>query len=49
MDAYKAMALLESRLINSPRKKTVVYENADHDFKVFGDKIVKEVINFISS
>lgn len=48
MDAHKAMTLLESKLINSPRKKTVVYENADHDFEGFGDKIVNEVINFIN-
>jgi len=48
MDAHKAMTLLEGKLINSPRKKTVVYENADHDFEGFGDKIVNEVINFIN-
>jgi alpha-beta hydrolase superfamily lysophospholipase len=47
IDAYKSMTLLESNLVNSPRKKTVVYENAEHDFIGFGDKIVYEVINFI--
>lgn len=48
VDAHKAMKILESELKNSPRKKTVVYENAAHDFEGFGDQIVKEVIEFVS-
>lgn len=48
MDAHEAMKLLESQLINSPRKKTIIYENAEHSFDGFGDQIVKDVLNFIS-
>ena len=48
MDAYKAMELLKNQLINSPRKKMVVLDEANHDFEGFGDEIVKEVLNFIS-
>jgi hypothetical protein len=49
IDPYKAMELLESQLINSPRKKTIVYEGAAHDFSGFGEKITKEVIKYINN
>jgi len=48
MDAYQAMALLESKLVNSPKKKMIVYENADHDLTGFSNNIVREVIEFIN-
>ncbi len=47
MDPYKAMQLLETQLKNSPRKKTIVYENADHSFNGFEENIVKDVLDFI--
>jgi len=47
MDAHKAMKTLEKELINCPRKKTVVFDNAQHDFKGFGQQIVDEVIKFV--
>lgn len=49
MDAYKAMQLLDSQLVNSPRKKTIVYKDAEHSFDGFGDQIVKDVLDFINS
>lgn len=49
MEAYSAMNLLESQLANSPRKKTIVYENAEHSFEGFEDNIVNDVIDFINS
>ena len=47
MDAYKAMEILENELKACPKKKTVVFENAQHDFKEFGQQIVDEVIKFV--
>ncbi len=47
MDPYKAMKVFEEKLIGSPRKKTIVYENAKHSFDSFGDNIIKEVVEFI--
>lgn len=49
IDPYEAMKKLEKELIKSPRKRTIVYKDADHDFKGFGEKIVEEVLHFISS
>lgn len=49
LDANKAMNILESQLSNSPRKKTVVYGNAKHDFNGFEDRIVNDVLEFINS
>lgn len=48
MDAYKAMSLLESQLVNSSRKKTIVYKDAEHDFNGFGEQICKDVLTFIN-
>jgi pimeloyl-ACP methyl ester carboxylesterase len=48
IDPYEGMQILEKQLINSPRKKTVVYEGANHDFKGFGEEITKEVLDFIN-
>jgi pimeloyl-ACP methyl ester carboxylesterase len=47
MDAYKAMDTLEEHLINSLGFKTVVYENAEHDFEGFGEEIAREVMSFV--
>lgn len=47
MDPYKAMEMLESQLISSHKKKTIVFENAEHSFDGFGERIVKEVVYFI--
>lgn len=47
-DAYAAMQQLESELKHCPRVKTVVYEEADHDFTGFDKQIVRDVIEFIS-
>lgn len=47
IDPYKAMEILENQLIKSPRKKTVVYENAKHSFKGFEEEITKEVMEFV--
>ena len=49
IDAYKAMKKLKTELKKSPRVKTVVYDGAEHSFDGFGDKIVKEVVDFINS
>lgn len=49
IDVYEAMNLLKSQLINSPKKKTVVYENAEHNFDGFGDNIASDVLDFINS
>jgi pimeloyl-ACP methyl ester carboxylesterase len=49
MDPKLAMEKLKSELKNSPRVETIVYEGAEHNFNGFGDKIVKEVINFVNS
>jgi hypothetical protein len=42
------MKLLEDQLVNCPRKKTVVYKGANHDFKGFGEDIANEVLDFIN-
>lgn len=44
-----AMKILESRLINSVRKKTVYLDGAGHGFDGFDEQITKEVISFVSS
>lgn len=48
MDPYMAMQVLEKELKNSPRIKTIVLKNAEHDFAGFGQNIVEEVIRFLS-
>lgn len=47
MDAHEAMKKLESELKNSPKVKTLVYENAEHSFNGFTERIVQDVIEFI--
>ena len=49
IDAYEGMKILESQLINSPKKETHVYENGVHDFTGFGEDITKRVLNFIQN
>lgn len=46
-EPLKAMHILEQELVQSPRKKTVIYEGAKHDFAGFGERIVQEVLSFI--
>lgn len=48
MNAYDAMLLLERELVGSPRKKTIVYDGAEHDFCGFERCIVQDVLDFIS-
>lgn len=48
IDPYKAMQILEEELINCPRKKTIVYVGADHDFVGFEEKISQEILKFIN-
>lgn len=48
IDPKKAMMLLKSELKNSPRVKTIVYEGAEHSFNGFGERIVDDVLDFIS-
>lgn len=45
--AYKAMQMLEEQLINSPRKQTVVYEGAEHDFAGYAEKLVEDILKFV--
>jgi pimeloyl-ACP methyl ester carboxylesterase len=47
IDPPKAMEKLKEQLKSSPRVHTIVYENAEHSFDGFGDRIVKDVIEFI--
>jgi pimeloyl-ACP methyl ester carboxylesterase len=47
MEVHKAMEKLESELKSSPGVKTIVYDNAEHSFDGFGEKIVKDVIDFV--
>lgn len=47
MDAHIAMDKLKLELKNSPRVKTIVYENAEHDFVGYEKNIVKDVVNFV--
>lgn len=46
-EPHKAMHILEQELVQSPRKKTVIYEGAKHDFAGFGERIAEEVLSFI--
>jgi len=48
IDPKEAMVLLQSELKNSPKVKTVVYEGAEHSFNGFEEKIVNDVLDFIS-
>lgn len=47
IDPYKAMQILTDKLINCPRKKTIVYKNAYHPFEGFEQNIVKDVVRFV--
>ncbi len=47
IDPKLAMNKLRLELKNSPRVKTIVYEDADHGFDGFEDKIVEDVVQFI--
>lgn len=49
IEPHEAMRILESKLVNAPRKKTIVYDGADHGFTNFGNNITKEVLEFINS
>ena len=48
-DAYKSTEMLKENAINCKKFKGVVFENAEHDFHGFEDRIVKEVLGFISN
>lgn len=49
MNTNDAMKMLKSELTSSPRVQTIVYENAEHDFVGYENKIVCDVISFIST
>lgn len=49
MDVYKAMEILEKELKNSPKKKTIVYKDAEHSFDGFEEQITQDVLAFINS
>lgn len=49
VDPYKAMDMLEKELKKSPKVKTLVYKGSEHSFDGFEERIVKDVLNFISS
>lgn len=46
-DAYKSTEMLKKNAINCKKFKGVVFEDAQHNFQGFEDRIVKEVISFI--
>lgn len=48
-EPYAAMQVLERELVNAPRKRTVVFDGAKHNFDGFGEQIVQEVVTFISN
>ncbi len=48
MNPIEAMKLLENKLIKSPKVKTIVYENAEHDFVDFEENIVHDAISFLT-
>jgi pimeloyl-ACP methyl ester carboxylesterase len=47
IEPHEAMRLLEKQLRNSPKVKTVVFENAAHDFEGFETQIIENTIQFI--
>lgn len=47
IDPKLAMEILEKQLLNSPRKRTVVYNNAGHDFIGFEEQLVQDIIDFL--
>jgi len=49
MQAKEAMEKLETELKNSPKVKTIVYDNAKHSFEGFETNIVEDVIKFIEN
>lgn len=44
----KAMRMIKNSAINSEKVMTMIYENADHSFDGFGDKIAKDIIEFLN-
>lgn len=48
MEPHEAMHLLEKQLVNSPKVKTAVFDNATHSFEGFEQQIVDDVVEFIS-
>lgn len=47
MEPKKAMILLKKELKNSPRVKTVLYKDAEHNFEGFEKDIVRDVLDFV--
>lgn len=48
MNPHKAMDKLKVELKNSPKVETIVYEGAEHSFEGFENKIVEDVVEFVS-
>ena len=46
-DPYKSNEMLKENATNCKKFKGVVFENAQHSYQGFEDKIVKEVLSFI--
>lgn len=46
-DAYKSTEMLKENAINSRKFKGIVFDNAEHDFDGFEDRIVKEILDFV--
>lgn len=47
IDANQAMKMLEKELKNSPRVKTIVYQDTVHSFKDFEKELVNDILRFI--
>ncbi len=43
----EAMDILKRKLTGSPKVETVVFERAEHDFKGYGEQLVKRVVHFL--
>lgn len=49
INQHEAMHMLKRELKKSPRVKTIVFPNAEHDFCGFGNQIVEHTLSFIKN
>lgn len=49
MNPKYAMKMLEKELVNVPRIKTVVFQDATHEYDGFEKNIAEEIINFVNA
>ena len=47
MNVHDAMEILDRELKQSPRKKLIVYDGANHNFEGFEEKIIDDTLQFI--